>query len=354
MKEAKNIVVIQTAFIGDAVLTLPLVQVVRKKYPGSKVDIVVTPRSKDLFVNHPDIREVIAFDKRGKDRAIGGLLRLAKQLQSRSYDLALVPHRSLRSAALALLAGIPRRIGFRKSAGRLLLTATATFHKELHEIDRNLSLLELLSIGPILRELPRLYPSEGDQKKVDRLLIELEVGNPEKLVAIAPGTIWNTKRWPKERFASLAVNFDEAGFEVVLIGGTEDEGICNEIRTLSKSSLVHDASGALTLLQSAELIRRCRLLVSNDSAPMHLATAVGTPVVAIFGATVPAFGFGPTGPLDVVVETQGLKCRPCSIHGGEKCPIKTFECMYDISHDRVFRIAMEILSRVTVVRGSSH
>ena len=353
MKEPGNIVVIQTAFIGDAVLTLPLIQVVRKKYPGSKVDIVVVPRSKDLFVNHPDIREVIAFDKRGKDRGIGGLLRLAKHLQSRSYDLALVPHRSIRSAALALLAGIPRRIGFNKSVGRLLLTATATYRKERHEIDRNLALLEALSVGPVQRELPRLYPSETDRKKVDRLLIELEVGNPEKLVAMAPGTIWNTKRWPKERFASLAVNFDEAGLEVVLIGGTEDKVICNEIRTLSKSFLVHDASGTLTLLQSAELIRRCRLLVSNDSAPMHLATAVGTPVVAIFGATVPAFGFGPTGPFDTVVEIQGLKCRPCSIHGGEKCPIKTFDCMYDISHDRVFRNAMEILSRVIVVRGSS-
>jgi heptosyltransferase II len=354
MTEPKNIVVIQTAFIGDAVLTLPLVQVARKKFPGSEVDIVVTPRSKDLFVNHPDIREVIAFDKRGEDSGMGGLLRLAKHLRSRSYDLALIPHRSLRSAALAMLAGIPGRIGFNKSAGRLLLTSTVPYRKELHEIDRNLSLLDALSVGSVRRELPRLYPSETDQKKVDRLLIELEVGNPEKLVAMAPGTIWNTKRWPRERFASLAVNFDESGLEVVLVGGTEDEGICNEIRTLSKSSKVHDASGSLTLLQSAELIRRCKLLVSNDSAPMHLATAVGTPVVAIFGATVPAFGFGPTGPFDVVVEVQGLKCRPCSIHGGEKCPIKTFDCMHNITHDRVFRDAMEILSRVSVGRGSTH
>ncbi|MGA3244435.1 MAG: lipopolysaccharide heptosyltransferase II [Bacteroidota bacterium] len=354
MKEPENIVVIQTAFIGDAVLTLPLIQVVRKNYQASKVDIVVAPRSKELFVNHPDIREVIAFDKRGKDRGIGGLLRLAKHLQSRAYDLALIPHRSLRSAALAFLAGIPARIGFNNSAGRFLLTGTATYRKELHEIDRNLSLLEALSIGHVQRELPCLYPSESDQKKVDRLLIELEIGNPDKLIAIAPGTIWNTKRWPKERFASLAVNFDEAGMEVVLIGGKEDEEICNEIRTLSKSSMVYDASGTLTLPQSAELIRRCRILVSNDSAPMHLATAVGTPVVAIFGATVPAFGFGPTGPFDIVVETQGLKCRPCSIHGSEKCPIKTFDCMHNISHDRVFRNVMEILARVTEVRGTSH
>ena len=354
MKEVENILVIQTAFIGDAVLTLPLVQCTRKNYPASNVDIVVTPRSKDLFVNHPDIREAIPFDKRGRDKGIRGLLRLSKHLQLRSYDLALIPHRSLRSAVLALLAGIPRRIGFDTSAGRLLMTGTAAYRKELHEIDRNLSLLEALgfALGP--RELPRLYPAEADQRKVDRLLIELEVGNPEKLVAIAPGTIWNTKRWPKERFASLAVSLDNAGFEVVLVGGVEDEGICNEIRTLSKSSSVHDASGALTLLQSAELINRCRLLVSNDSAPLHLATAVGTPVIAVFGSTVPEFGFGPTGPFDAVIETKGLKCRPCSIHGGEKCPIKTFDCMYDISHDRVYRAAMEILVKKAATRRSSH
>jgi heptosyltransferase II len=353
MKEPAHIVVIQTAFIGDAVLTLPLVQAVRKKYPASTVDIVVTPKSKDLFVNHPDIREPIVFDKRGRDKGIGGLLRMARHLQSRSYDLALIPHRSLRSAALALLAGIPARIGFDRSAGRLFLTGTAMYRKDLHEIDRNLSLLEAIGLGHVARELPRLFPSEADRKKVDRLLIELEVGTLDNLVAIAPGTIWNTKRWPKERFASLAVNLDEVGAEVVLIGGVEDEGICNEIRNLSSSSHVYDASGSLTLLQSAELIKRCRLLICNDSAPLHLATAVGTPVVAIFGATVPEFGFGPTGPMDVVVEIKGLKCRPCTSHGGAKCPIKTFECMYEITQDRVFREAMAILSRVTEMRRSS-
>jgi heptosyltransferase-2 len=351
MKEIENILVIQTAFIGDAVLTLPLIQTIRKKYPASKVDIVVAPRSKDLFANHPDIREAIAFDKRGKDRGLTGLLRMAKHLQSRSYGLALVPHRSLRSAALAFLIGVPRRIGFNRSTGRFLMTATVGYRQDLHEIDRNLSLLEALPDGAWQRELPRLYPSEADRKKVDRLLIELEVGHPEKLVAIAPGTLWNTKRWPKERFASLAVNFDDAGLEIVLIGGREDESLCSEIRTLSGSSRVYDTSGSLSLLQSAELIRRCNLLVSNDSAPMHLATAVGTSVLAIFGATVPSFGFGPTGPFDAVVETQGLKCRPCSIHGGDTCPIKTFDCMKNISHDRVFRNAMEILSRDTGVRA---
>jgi heptosyltransferase II len=347
MSEIRNIVVLQTAFIGDVLLTLPLIQAAQKAFTGAKIDIVVTPRSHELFAGHPLVREAISFDKRGADRGLRGLLRVAKLLRSRSYDLALIPHRSLRSAALALLAGVPMRIGFDTSAGRLLLTKSVAYRHDRHEIDRNLSLLNAIDVEMPQRESPRLYPSEGDQKKVDRLLIELEVGASGSMVAIAPGTVWNTKRWLKERFSSLAVNLDEAGLEVVLLGGHEDESLCAEIRTLSGSLHVYNTAGMLSLLQSAELIRRCKLLVCNDSAPMHLAAAVGTPVVAVFGATIPGFGFGPSGPLDVVVETQGLKCRPCSIHGGEKCPIKTFDCMKDISYDRVFQNAMSVLSKAS-------
>lgn len=311
MKDFKNILVVQTAFIGDVILTLPLVQVCKKMFPAAAIDVIVTPAAKELCANHPDIRHADAFDKRGVDRGICGLLRVARRLRSRSYNVALIPHRSMRSAVLARLARVPVRIGFDRSAGRLLLTGIVPYRKELHEIDRNLSLLSAFRSASYRRELPKLYPSEADRKKVDRLLVELEVGHPENLVAVAPGTIWNTKRWLKERFASLAVNLDEAGLETVLIGGPEDEQLCRDVRTLSGSSHVYDASGMLSLLQSAELLRRCKILVCNDSAPLHLATAVETPVVAVFGATVPAFGFGPSGPFDVVVETKGLKCRPC-------------------------------------------
>jgi heptosyltransferase-2 len=347
MSEIRNIVVVQTAFIGDVLLTLPLIQAAQNVYKGAKVDVVVTPRSRELFVGHPVVREAISFDKRGADRGLRGLFRLAKLLKSRSYDLALIPHRSLRSAALAWVAGVPIRIGFERSAGRILLTKTVTYRQERHEIDRNLSLLNALEVEKPPRESLRLFPSEGDRKKVDRLLMEFEVGAPENMVAMAPGTVWNTKRWLKERFASLAVNFDEAGLEVVLIGGREDESLCSEIRTLSGSSHVHNTAGMLSLLQSAELIRRCKVLICNDSAPMHLAATVGTPVVALFGATIPGFGFGPSGPLDVVVETLGLTCRPCSIHGGETCPIKTFDCMRNISYDRVFQNAISVLSKAS-------
>jgi heptosyltransferase-2 len=345
MKRIEKILIVQTAFIGDAILTLPLVQVVKRLFPAAPVDVVVAPRTKDLFANHPDIRQVVVYDKRGVDRGLGGLLRMKRRLSGQNYSVALVPHRSLRSALLVWLLRIPHRIGFDKSAGKLLLSQTVKYRRELHEIERNLSLLRAMGIALSRTELPCLYPSARDRQRVDKLLFEYEVGRPDNLIAIAPGTIWNTKRWLKERYASLAVRFDDEGFEVVLIGGREDAALCDEIQKLSGSSKVYNTAGKLTLLQSAELVRRSKALVTNDSAPMHIGVAMETPVVAIFGATVPAFGFGPVGRHDAVVETRDLKCRPCSIHGGDKCPIKTFDCMNDITYERVFETVMLVLHK---------
>ena len=184
-------------------------------------------------------------------------------------------------------------------------------------------------------------------KKIDEFVASSDLQNEKRLIAIAPGTIWNTKRWLKEQFAALARMLYQKGYAIVLIGGPEDLVLCGQIQELAGDAKIVNASGRLPLLQSAELLRRCRLLVSNDSAPMHLGVAMRTPVVAIFGATVPAFGFAPYGAHDVIVETLGLPCRPCSIHGGEKCPIKTFVCMNNITAERVCEEAMKIL---TIVR----
>ncbi|MGH2566740.1 MAG: lipopolysaccharide heptosyltransferase II [Bacteroidota bacterium] len=345
MRNVERILIVQTAFLGDVVLTLPLVQVVKDFFVFSKIDLVVVPRSADLVHTHPSINEVIVYDKYGTDKGVAGLFKLVRQLRMKRYDLALIPHRSLRSALLVFLAGIPLRIGFTKSAGRFLFSKTVHYQPDLHEAERNLSLLEALGIPYTMHVLPKLYPSPDDSKVVDTLLDDLNVGNRQRLIAIAPGTIWNTKRWLKERFAALAQMLVEEKFEVLLVGGKEDVSLCSEIQNLSQSATVYSSAGMLTTIQSAELIRRCKALISNDSAPMHFAVAVGTPVVSIFGATVPEFGFAPYGKHDVVLETKGLPCRPCSIHGGDECPIKTFECMKAITYERVFGKVMEVIEK---------
>jgi heptosyltransferase-2 len=345
MKAEERVLIIQTAFLGDVVLTLPLAQVSRELL-SVNVDFVASPRAAELLHGHPSINQVIVFDKYGRDRGLSGLLSLAKQLRARHYTLAFIPHRSLRSALLALLSGIPKRIGFHRSAGRWFLTNLVPYDETAHEVERNLSLLKEAGQDYPARVLPKLYPSKEDSGQVDIILASLNLTGSERLIAVAPGTIWNTKRWLAERFAGLAGRLAKDSWNVLLIGGAEDSDLCNEIRLNAASANVHTLAGKLTVTQSAELSRRCRLLVSNDSAPMHLAVAVGTPVVAIFGATVPEFGFAPIGVYDSVIETKGLACRPCSIHGTNECPIKTFDCMKSIAVDDVMQRVNNILATI--------
>jgi heptosyltransferase-2 len=324
-------VVIQTAFLGDVVLTLPLVRAIRNVRPGAAVDLVVAPRAAAVLAAHPDIRETIIYDKRGRDAGASGFLRLLRELRRRNYAAAIVPHRSIRSAMLALTAGIPVRAGFDASSGRWLFTHVAPYDRSAHEIDRNLRLLEEIGAGKQERTAPRLYPSGADREAVDRFLARHRTVREAGMIAIAPGTVWNTKRWPQDRFAALARMLCDAGFEVALVGGPEDAELCRGIAATAGGAGIIDASGSFSVLGSAELIRRAEVLVCNDSAPLHLAGAVGTPVLAIFGATTPAFGFGPIGPGDRVLQIAGLGCRPCSIHGGDRCPIDTFDCMERIT-----------------------
>jgi heptosyltransferase-2 len=218
------------------------------------------------------------------------------------------------------------------------MTDVVPYDPTVHETVRNADLLRPL--GQTDREpgAPILYPSEEDRRVVDGFLAGAARGD-RPLVAIAPGSVWATKRWPEPSYARLAADLEQKGASVVLLGGEADRELCERIHAGLRRGLL--AAGRLSLLQSAELLRRCRVLVSNDSAPVHLASGVGVPVVAIFGATSPAFGFAPRGPKDTVVEINGLSCRPCAIHGGDRCPIKTFECMVKIHPptvlDRVLR-----------------
>ena len=336
MKPPDRILVFQTAFLGDVVLTLPLVQVLHRELPLAKLDLITTPKAAAMLQNHPAIHLVITYDKRENQRGLGGMFSISRSIKTRQYDIAFVPHRSLRSAIVTALSKIPVRIGFDVSAGRFLFTDLVHYEKNLHEIERNLFFLKALNIDLPRKELPSLYPSLEDVNVVDRFLSENGIEQKDELIAIAPGSVWNTKRWPSERFADLVKKISTAGMKVVLVGGKEDENLCRKIGAEAQEAEVYLSAGKFSILQSAELLRRCKALVSNDSAPMHLAVAMRTPVIAVFGATVPSFGFAPYGVKDVVVQTEGLPCRPCTIHGGDKCPIGTFECMVKISSEMVF------------------
>jgi heptosyltransferase-2 len=315
--------VIQTSFLGDTVLTTPLLAQLANRGP---VDVVATPAAAALLANHAAVRTIIPYDKRGNDRGVHGLWRLARRLRAARYDVAFLAQGSWRSAVLALLAQIPHRIGFTTSAGRLLYTRRVPYRDDLHHAARLLLLSRPNGREPTAAELrPTLAPGAKEREAVETLLASHGVRRDERLVAVAPGSIWATKRWPY--YAELAHALSDDA-RIVIVGSTADAPLARAIVAAAPTAI--DATGQLSLLASAELIGRCRALVTNDSSPLHLASAMGTPTVALFGPTVPEFGFGPLAPRASVMGHETLPCRPCDRHGPRRCPLGHHRCMREL------------------------
>jgi heptosyltransferase-2 len=321
-------VVVQTSFLGDTILTTALLEQLAHR---GAVDVVTTPAAASVLTGHPAVRNVIVYDKRGAHAGVIGLTTLAARLRAAGYDAAYLAQGSLRSAALAFLARIPERIGFATSAGRWLYTTRVPYRDDLHHAARLVLLSRPNGREPTVEETrPSLAPGPAERELVDDLLRRDGVAPGERLIALAPGSVWATKRWPYYR--ELAQQLADAG-RIVVVGGRDDASLALEIRTAVPNAV--DATGVLPLLGSAELIGRCAVIVTNDSSPLHLASAMGTPTVAIFGPTVPDFGFGPLAPSSVAVGHETLSCRPCHRHGPRRCPLGHFRCMRELTADVV-------------------
>jgi heptosyltransferase-2 len=330
-------VVIQTAFFGDVILTTPLIRRAAERL-GGPVDVVALPAVLPVLANNPFVREGIAFDKHGKDRGIVGFLRLARLLRRRKYEVAYLAQSSVRSALLAAAAGIPRRIGFRGAPGGFLHTHSVAARGEPHQVER---LLALADGAPDRRE-PEIYPGPEERAAVDALLAE--AGIREEFVVLAPGSQWGSKRWPY--FPDLARAVAQE-IPLALVGGSGDRADARAIRTaLGPGTPVADGTGRLSLLAAGELIRRARVLVSNDSAPVHLASAVGTATVEIYGPTAPIFGFAARAAWSRIVEHDPMDCRPCHHHGPPACPLGHHRCMREISISRVLAEVRTLLQIV--------
>ncbi len=313
--------VIQTAFLGDVVLTTPLLSALAERH--GPVDVVTTPAAAALLETHPAVGEVIRYDKRGADAGAGGFLRLAARLRRRGYARAYLPHRSWRSAALAIAAGIRARTGFADSPAAITYTSRVPRARQGHEVERLLALAGGSSGSPAVD----LGLTAEDQAAADRWLQTQALG--PGFVAMAPGSIWGTKRWPY--YPELARVLDAP---IVVVGSADDTPVAEAV-VAAAPSRARSAAGALGLRASAALLRRAAVLVTNDSAPLHLATAAGIPVVALFGPTVPEFGFGPRGARDRTLGHPDLPCRPCSAHGPQVCPLSHHRCMRELAVETV-------------------
>jgi heptosyltransferase II len=329
--------VIQTSFLGDMVLTTPLIAHLAA---SGAVDVLATPAATALLANNPHVREAIAYDKRGGDRGAGGFVRVVRRLRGRRYSAAFLAQGSVRSGALAAASGISERVGFSTSAGQRFYTTRVPYIENAHHAARLLSLATREPERDVSRLAlrPRLYPGPTERAAVDEVLGAVA---GEALIALAPGSVWATKRWPY--FADLARALSDIA-RIVVIGADADRALADEIIGATKGQAI-DATGKLSLLGSAELIGRAALIVTNDSAPLHLASAMNTPTIAVFGPTVPEFGFGPLADLSMVAGHTDLACRPCDRHGPPKCPLGHWRCMREISPEYVAELARGIITR---------
>ena len=340
-----KVLIIQTAFIGDVILTLPLVQVIKKEL-NAEIDFMCIPETSQILKNNPYITDLIIYDKRGKDKNLKSLSRLSRRVKYKRYDYVISPHRSTRSTYLAYKSKSEVTISFDKSSLSFLYKNRVNYIKNIHEIQRNLKLLEPLNIysSEIIR--PELFWNSDDEKVVELLLRTNNVNIESPFIAVSPGSIWNTKRFPEGKFIDLFNSLADYSFPIVLLGSKRDFELCEFIKDNTQNKNVVITANKLSLLQSVCLISKAKLLVSNDSAPLHIGNAVGTKVFAIFGATTPDFGFFPYNEGDKIYEIDGLNCRPCCIHGSEECPKQHFKCMMNQDENI---IASDILKELKLI-----
>lgn len=343
-----KILIIRLSSIGDIVLASPLIRILRNRFKQARIDLLVAEEYKEILEANLHLNQIITFDRK---TGLRGLLKLGGQIRRTQYDLVIDIHRKIRSRLISFISGAGQVITYQKRS--LLRFLLVHFKLNLYR-----------EIIPV----PELY-----LKPLKRLGLENDGGglefwiHPEKrevvatrlgqkgikeedtpLIALAPAAKWEIKRWPAESFIQVANQLAEKdGAFIALLGGPDDQGLCQEIADSIKGR-VWMAAGELSLAGTAALLERSRLLITNDSGVMHIASAVGTPLVAIFGPTCKEFGFYPYGGKSVVLE-KPLPCRPCTTIGRHRCKIGTHDCMRLISVEEVLE-AVKGMEEVRVSR----
>ena len=348
----RRILVVQTGFHGDVILSSPVWSNLKAMYPQAEIFVLTTPQARELVCYHPAVEKVLVFDKRASRKGFLGLLKMAKELAGYSFDAVFCLHKSWRTAVLMRLSRIPVRYGFTEAAGAWFYIKTASRKNFTHEVLRNLSIFQVCAVEPTdVDNSLSLYVSPDAQDRADRLLGDFVYGdiNASSIIGIAPGSVWATKRWTVDGFCNVAKGLIERGLKVVLIGGPSDAFIADAIEKRLSVCNSGDLSygvlnivGKVPFIVSAGVIKRCKVLLTNDSAPMHIAASLNVPVVCVFCATVPEFGYGPWGVKHRIHGVSNLKCRPCARHGMQYCPSGTHACQLHVNEKEVLESVLSL------------
>jgi heptosyltransferase II len=311
-----NILVIQTAFIGDAILASSLLEKLHGKFPSAAISILVREGNQSIYAGHPFLKEVMVWNK--KERKLKNLFGLVRAIRKRKFDCVVTGHRYASSGFLTAFSGARHTAGFKENPFSFLFSHTArhAIGDGRHETERLNSLVS--DFAGEAAALPRLYPTISDEKAISEYL-------RTPFVCMAPASVWFTKQLPAEKWIELMNRIDRST-AIYLLGAPGDTALCEELRAGSLHTGVTVLSGKLSLLQSAALMRHAAMNYVNDSAPLHLASSVNAPVTTFFCSTVPAFGFGPLSTYSVISGVDGLPCRPCGLHGYKACPLGHFKC----------------------------
>jgi heptosyltransferase-2 len=331
----QRILVRGTNWIGDVVMGLPALEAVRANFPGRIIAVLAKPWVAALYENHPGVDEVISYSTgQGHPGDILKIIRTARLLRTKKFDLAILFQNAFEAALLAFLAGIQYRVGYNTDARGFLLSHSVHRDREvlkLHQVEYYLSILRSMGWEAPTKD-PVVFVNQRDEEAIGRLLATYGVADEDSLLGLSPGATYGpAKRWPAERFAVIADRAVERwGSKVVLMGSEAEKEICRALgQKLTQPCL--DFSGRTTLEQAMALIKRCRIFLCNDSGLMHVAAALRVPTLAIFGST-DATATGPRGKHAGIVR-EAVECSPCL---EPECRYGHFRCMLSIDPERVW------------------
>ena len=334
----KKILIRSTNWIGDAIMTTPAVRTIRENFPAAEITILAYPWVADIFAASPHVDRVMLYEKKGRHKGLAGMWRLGRELGAQRFDLAILLQNAFSAAVLALLAGIPVRAGYRRDGRGLLLSHGVTIRKstrERHQVYYYQEMLKDLGLMCSPQELFLALPDSANEWARDFLAAKAK----KPVVGLNPGAAYGpAKRWPAERYAGLAKQLAEKlGATLLVFGTAADTEAAAEIGAAAPGQVL-DLTGKTTLAQAMALIGLCDAFVTNDSGLMHVAAALKTPLVAIFGST-DAVATGPFSP-KVEVVNKNLPCSPClKTH----CPRNDFACMLEIGVDEVYAATCRLL-----------
>ncbi len=318
----QQILIIQTASLGDVILSTSLAETLHRQYPDASIDYLIKEGYQSLFLGHPFIRNVFMWNKKeGKYR---NLVNIAFRIRSIRYDAVVNVQRFASSGFVSALSGAGFRAGFEKNPLSFTYTHKVKhiINGSSHEIYRNHNLI--MPLVNIPADKSRLYPSEADES----FTMQYRQG---RYITISPASLYFTKQLPADKWIELIDNIP-SGTRVLLLGSGQDVDLCQSIVSTSKNSNVESLAGKLSFLQSSQVMKDAQMNYVNDSAPQHMASAVNAPVTAVFCSTVPSFGFGPLSDKSAIVETTvPLPCKPCGLHGYNRCPETHFKCAKTIT-----------------------